>query len=406
MRTILAGINLKKMPDFDEKMEECKNLCKALGLDAVLTITQSANSFDPNTAFRKGKLEELKAAIEECEADEVVFMNSLSASTIFHLEDYLNIRVIDRTALILDIFSKRAHSKEALIQTEMARLKYNLPKMLRDDGNSDRMRGGGVNNRGAGESRVEIVSRQMEKRIAELKKELDSLKERREEQGRKRNRSNKKKVALVGYTNAGKSSLMNCLLKGNDRSEKSVYAKDQLFATLDTAVRNISYKNYDFLLFDTVGFVSDLPHELIEAFSSTLEVVKEADLLLHVMDCSNPNYESQREITLSTLKRIGANEIPVLEVYNKCDLLEDDGPEGLKISCIKDLNIEELLKQVVAKLYPRTSKRCVLIPYQKLYLLNQYESFLDFVLIEHQQEGTLYEVAGEERDLCSLCNNL
>ena len=405
MKAILAGINLKKMADFDEKMEECRNLCQALGLEVVLTISQTANSLDPNTGFRKGKLEELKVAITETKADEIVFMNSLSASTIYHLEDYLDIRVIDRTALILDIFSQRAHSKEALIQTEMARLKYNLPKMLRDDGDSDRMRGG-VNNRGAGENRVEIISRQMERRIGELKKELDSLKDRREEQGRKRNRSNKKKVALVGYTNAGKSSLMNRLLLENDRTGKSVYAKDQLFATLDTAVRNISYKNYDFLLFDTVGFVSDLPHELIEAFSSTLEAVKEADLLLHVLDCSNSNYENQREITLSTLKRIGADEIPILEVYNKCDLLKDNKPEGLLISCLENIGIDMLLQETVSLLYPRDCQKQVLIPYQKLYLLDHYASFLDFSLIEHLEEGTLYEVAGAEKDLLSLCNNL
>lgn len=394
-KALLAAIKFDDNKYFDELIEECKNLCDATGIEVVDFISQASRTMDPNFAFRKGKLEELKQKVDDLEIDLVVFYNNLSINTVSNLEEYLGVDILDRTQLILDIFSSRAKSREAIIQTEVARLKYEIPRALKEYTNEDKARGGGFKNKGEGETRANLIKRKMEKRIFDLNDELKDLEKRKSAQTISRDKSSIKKVALVGYTNAGKSSLMNNLLKMNDKTDKSVYEKDQLFATLDTSVRRIKYENYEFLLFDTVGFVSDLPHELIEAFKSTLKVAKEADLLLHVLDASNPNISLLKDITKNTLKEIEADNIEIIEVYNKIDLLDSRDKNLIQVSCKTNEGIDNLLNKIVDKLYPNKIKEEILIPYHKLNVLNTYKNIMKCEKLSDEEVGSLYLVSGD-----------
>ncbi|MBR2067432.1 MAG: GTPase HflX, partial [Solobacterium sp.] len=298
-KVILAGMEKKNAnDDFVYAMKETQNLCEACGYDVVATISQKSYSADPKTAFRKGKVDELAALVKDTEAELVIFHNGLSIQTAQRLSSILGVNVIDRTALILDIFSKRARSKQAKLQTELARLQYDLPQLLMDNQDSSgHERGGSALNRGAGEMRSQVIERRYAKRMNELKKELSKIKEQHYRDERRRTKTLMKRVGLVGYTNAGKSSLMNLLLEDANAVDKEVYSEDMLFATLDTSVRNIRISSYRFLLYDTVGFVSNLPHTLIEAFQSTLDAARDADLLLHIIDISDKDYEAKIQIT-------------------------------------------------------------------------------------------------------------
>lgn len=395
-KAILAAIKFDNSIYFEELISECKNLCAASNIEVVDFIYQSSRTMDPNYAFRKGKLEELKEKIDTSDIDLVVFYNNLSINTVSNLEEYLGVDILDRTGLILDIFSSRAKSREAIIQTEVARLKYEIPRALKEYTNEDKARGGGFKNKGEGETRANLIKRKMEKRIFDLNDELKDLEKRKSAQTLSRDKSSIKKVALVGYTNAGKSSLMNNLLKMNDKVDKSVYEKDQLFATLDTSVRRIKYENYEFLLFDTVGFVSDLPHELIEAFKSTLKVAKEADLLLHVLDASNPNINLLKDITSKTLKEIEANNIDVIEVYNKVDLLDTRDQNLIQVSTKTNEGIDNLLKEITNRLYPNEISEEILIPYHKLSVLNAYKNIMKCEKISDEESGSKYLVSGDK----------
>jgi len=407
MRAILAAVKLKDNQYFTETLDECRNLCDAANIEIINTLTQASESIDPNYAIRKGKLEELKQLIEDEEAELVVFYNNLPVTVVSNLKDYLECEVMDRTSLILHIFSTRAKSKEAKIQTEIARLKYDMPQLLKDNMDEDKQRGGTVNNRGAGETRSTIIRRQMESRINDLKVELKKLESRKDTEFEKRNKSELKKVALVGYTNAGKSSLMNNLLRRNEKADKVVYEKNQLFATLDTSIRNITYKKHEFLLFDTVGFVSDLPHGLVEAFKSTLKAASYADLLVHVMDSSNENYLLQEKTTLDTLKQIGADGIPMINVYNKCDLIiEKKMSDGIYISCKENIGIEELLEKIDAALYPKEVSEKLLIPYSKLSLVNRFRNKAEFERLEDTEEGTEYLIHSSKETIKEIKKNL
>jgi len=407
MKAILVAVKLKDNKNFEETLHECLNLCHACDIHIVKTITQASNYLDPNTAIRKGKLEELKEELIANDIHQVVFYNNLSTNVVSNIKDYLGEEVMDRTSLILHIFSLRAKSKEAQIQTEIARLKYDMPQLLKNNMDEDRMRGGTFNNRGAGENRSAIIRRMMESRINELKVELKKLEARKDIEYQKRNKSDLKKVALVGYTNAGKSSLMNNLLEKNGKEDKTVLEKNQLFATLDTSVRKITYKKFEFLLFDTVGFVSDLPHELIEAFKSTLKAASYADLLIHVIDASNPNYLLQQETTLDTLRQIRADSIKMINVYNKCDLLEEKKLDDcLYVSCKDNTGIDKLLDIIVENLNPQEEKRELLIPYSKFAILEKYKSKANFMLISHEENGAKYAISSSKEILDEICDRI
>lgn len=320
------------------------------------------------------------------------------------LEQELGLECIDRTTVILDIFALRAVSRAAKIQTGIARLQYNLPKLLAVEVDFDRSRGGDVISRGSGESKAKIVKRKIEHDLAMLRNELKDYQTHTVVQANKRNKSGIKKVALIGYTNAGKSSLMNCILNHKAKEDKVVLAKDMLFATLDTSVRKLEHKNRYFYLFDTVGFVSDLPHDLIDAFQTTLSAAKEADLLIHVIDASSALQHQQTQITLDTLKQIHADSVPILTVYNKCDLVEKQEDDRLFVSTLTKQNIETLLDEIISALYPGTITIECLLPFNKHYLLDKFKHLLKYRILETTDVATRLEVSGQKQDLHAFYN--
>lgn len=389
-KAILVVIDTGFLKD-ESYITECKELCKAANYSVETVLIQRARNLDPQTALRKGKLEEVQATLQTDDYQALIFYNRLSFAMLRGLTEKIDVDVIDRSHLILNIFSLRARSKEAQLQIEMARLRYALPTHLWEKGAEDQVGGGSLHNKGSGETRSALKVRQNRARLAELAYELRSMKRRNQEKKNKRQKSGLKKVALVGYTNAGKSTILNAFVKDEKRK---VYAEDQLFATLDTTTRRIKVGQYEFFLFDTVGFVSDLPSELIEAFHSTLSCVTEADLLLHVVDISNPHWLLQKEVTEETLRRIGAQDIPRMLVFNKADACINNEIKGISAYSQKD--IEQLGEKIVARLYPQEKKICVFVPYQVLGLVENYRSLLAVNILQEKEEGVVYQISGPE----------
>jgi len=324
-RAIIVGVNLKKDEHFEYGLEELHNLAEALNVEVVGEVTQNLDRVNPATYVGKGKMEEIQAFFEEADANLVIFNDELSPSQIRNLEATLECKVIDRTMLILDIFARRAKSKEAQMQVELAQLQYMLPRLVglraslgRQGGGT----GGGFKNRGAGETKLELDRRKIEDQIAKLRRDLEHVKDQRDTQRKQRKKNEVPVVSIVGYTNAGKSTIMNRLLtKTGQIDDKQVFEKDMLFATLETSVRQIRLPDQkEFLLTDTVGFVSKLPTHLVKAFRSTLEEAREADLLLHVVDVSNEEHRYMMQVTNETLQAVGVENVPTLDVFNKSDL--------------------------------------------------------------------------------------
>jgi GTP-binding protein HflX len=333
-RAVLAGVNTLLPSDkYTRSMQELKGLAEACDLEVVSMVVQNAAEITHRTYMGSGKVGELKDEIAFCDADVVIFNESLSPLQVRNLEKELDTEVLDKTGIILQIFSRRARTREATLQVETARLKYILPRLAGMHAELSRQGGGSgrLSNKGAGEQKLELDRRRIEHRISQMEKELRVVDRERETQRSRRLKSGMARIALVGYTNAGKSTLMNTLLErfgGEGAQEKKVLEKDMLFATLDTSVRKIEAPGHmPFLLSDTVGFISDLPHSLVKAFRSTLEEVCQADLLLEIIDFSDPECQDQIEVTGRTLKEIGAGSIPLLYVYNKCDLAEEKAEE-------------------------------------------------------------------------------
>lgn len=333
-RALLVGVDLNNDEDFEKSMDELENLTEACGYEVAGRIGQNLKTISNAYYIGTGKVEETAALVEATEADLVIFDNELTPAQQRNLEKALHCRVLDRTQLILEIFAQRARTKEAMLQVEVARLQYMLPRLGGRGEFMDRQGGGGVGTvvRGGGEKKIVLDRRRIEQNIAALRRELEDISKDRQAQRKRRSESGLPRVALVGYTNAGKSTVMNALVEFSLKPEnKKVFEKDMLFATLETSVRRIELPdNRAFLLSDTVGFVSKLPHELVKAFRSTLEEVKEADLLLHVVDASDPEAERQIRVTEDTLRQIGAGDIPMVYVFNKADLT------GMSFPLVKD----------------------------------------------------------------------
>jgi GTP-binding protein HflX len=333
-RALLVGVDLNNDDDFEKSMDELENLAEACGYEVAGRTGQNLKTVSNAYYIGTGKVEETAALVEATEADLVIFDNELTPAQQRNLEKALHCRVLDRTQLILEIFAQRARTKEAMLQVEVARLQYMLPRLAGRGEFMDRQGGGGVGTvvRGGGEKKIVLDRRRIEQSIAALRRELKDIRKDRHAQRKRRSESGLPLVALVGYTNAGKSTVMNALVEFSQKPDtKKVFEKDMLFATLETSVRRIELPdNRAFLLSDTVGFVSKLPHELVKAFRSTLEEVKEADLLLHVVDASDPEAERQIRVTEDTLRQIGAGDIPVVYVFNKADLT------GMSFPLVKD----------------------------------------------------------------------
>lgn len=360
-RAILIGADTGEY-DAESSMDELAELAQTAGAEELARVIQKREAYEAATVIGEGKLAEVRELCGSLGAELLIFDCELTASQIRNVEDETDVRVIDRTMLILDIFAGRAVSREGKLQVELAQLKYRLPRLMGIGASLSRL-GGGIGTRGPGETQLETDRRHIRRRIDKLSAELKELEERRGFTRTRRKKDSVQVGAIVGYTNAGKSTLLN-LLTG-----AGVLAEDKLFATLDPTARSIELLDgRSLLLIDTVGLIRRLPHHLVEAFKSTLEEAASADIIIHVCDAADPEAAEKAEVTLKTLADLGAAEIPVVTVLNKCDLLAEHIPENsttVKISAKNSQGIDRLL-QVIAANLPETAKRMkLLLPYDK-----------------------------------------
>ena len=397
-RVLMVGVNLNYINEIsiESSMKELKDLVLAAEGIPVESIVQNLKKTNPALFIGKGKADEIAVYCEELDIDAVVINAELSGVQIRNLEEIIKRKVIDRTTLILDIFARRAVSKEGKLQVELAQLKYRLPRLVGLGSELSRT-GAGIGTRGPGEQKLEIDRRHIERRITEIKRQLKEIEKVREVKRKKREDSLLPIVALVGYTNAGKSTLLNTLIRtSEDYDEKrEVFAYDMLFATLDAALRRATLPNgQDFLITDTVGFVSKLPTHLIEAFKGTLEEVKYADLILHVVDVSNKDLDIQINTTLKILKDLDIKEKPIITVFNKIDMVEDGEisyhikGKKITVSALDDININELLKMIEKNIPQKYYKVDILIPYTESQLSNYIFDNTKVENFEHKEDGT------------------
>ena len=404
-RAILTGIQLNE--DISYSMQELAGLAQAAGVNVLGEMVQSLPRPNPATLIGSGKVAELARLCADMEADTVIFNDELSGMQLRNLEEALSVRVIDRTILILDIFAARATSKEGKLQVELAQLQYRMPR-LTGFGKSLSRLGGGIGTRGPGEKQLETDRRHISRRMEDIRKELAQIKTTRSVQRNRREKAEIPVVALVGYTNSGKSALMNRMLDLSEKEDKTVMEKDMLFATLDTQQRSICLDaSHKFILIDTVGFVSKLPHPLVQAFKATLEEVIYADLLLQVVDASYENYDFQIEVTDRVIAEIGAGNKEKIMVYNKIDRLEEipvdaTGCDCAFISARRGDGMETLLDRIRKKLFSSRKKASLLIPYSRGDISSYLCEKAEIVSMDYQEEGTFFEVELSEADYCRL----
>lgn len=415
-RVVLVGVDIDSQDttetwsnDSGQAMEELANLAKACFMEPVAIIVQKMDNINKGLYIGTGKVREVRETANRLEADLIIFDNALTPSQLRNLQDELQKPVMDRTTLILDIFESRAKTREAKPQVESARLQYLLPRLVgmhealtRQGGTS-----GSMADRGAGEKKLELDRRRIEHRISELRKELEEVANERRVQRKKRQSSRIPMVALVGYTNAGKSTIMNAMVDAYVKEEeKKVLEKDMLFATLDTTVRRINTgNNRDFLLSDTVGFIHKLPHGLVKAFRSTLEEVQNADLLLHVVDYSDPYYLEQMKTTNQTLTELDAGNIPMITVYNKADkALEQidypkrSGENKIYLCAKEESSLSMLTDMILEKAYSDYTEAELLIPYNRGDIVSYFRENAQIESQTYEEEGTKLSVKCHKAD--------
>ena len=404
-RAFLVGVDLRRDDDLlsiDDSLTELALLAATAGLDVVGQATQRLNSPNPKTFIGTGKVDEVKMLVEEVQADIVVFDEELSARHLRELEKTFgeHIRIIDRTALILDIFALHANTSEGALQVELAQYEYRLPRLTRAWTHLARQAGGGggrsggvggVGLRGPGETQLEVDRRDIRRRISNLKDHLEKVRTHRKQYRSRRKRSNLPIVALVGYTNAGKSTLVNRV------AEADIHVSDQVFATLDPTTRRVEFPGGRIALFtDTVGFIQKLPTTLVAAFRATLEEIAEADLLLHVVDVTHINAQAQAKAVYQTLEEIKADHIPVLIALNKIDLLSDtdgarnaldDFPNSVAISARTGEGIGDLLKSVNGMLFENLVDISLWLPYKEGGLISMFHEHGQVDMVEHGEGG-------------------
>ena len=397
-KCIICGVFLGtgKLNDSDEQsLYELKALCEASGACVVGEVTQNRDAINPRTVIGKGKVEEIRNAILMLEADLVVFDCELSGSNTRNLEEELGVRVIDRSRLILDIFALRATTREGKCQVLLAQLSYNLPRLSGIGASLSRL-GGGIGTRGPGESQLESDKRHIRERISNLKEELKEIEKNRENQRKQRMKSEVVNISLVGYTNAGKSTLLNAF------TEAGQYVEDMLFATLDPLSKKMVLKDErNAVITDTVGFIRKLPHHLVEAFKSTLEAAVYSDLILHVVDASDENMEMQIQTVEGILTELGADTKPVLFVFNKVDkvpmeILVSLRKDSVFISAKSGYNVDLLLGKITEMTKTTEIEKTILIPYDKTAVISKMYDRLNVLNIDYAEEGQLVTVYGKE----------
>lgn len=356
--------------DAEQSLQELEELVLTAKAETVAKVIQKRDSYDKATCIGVGRLDEVARFCQENEIDLLVFDHELTATQTRNIEDITGVRAIDRTTLILDIFAQRARSKEGRLQVELAQQKYRLPR-LAGMGTSLSRLGGGIGTRGPGETRLETDKRHIRRRIQTLEAELEEIEKQRSFRRKRRKKENILSVAIVGYTNVGKSTLLNAL------TDAGVLAEDKLFATLDPTARALTLPDdRQVLLIDTVGLIRRLPHHLVEAFKSTLEVAANADLILHLCDIASEQAEEQARVTEDLLAELGCGEIPLLRVFNKCDmvsplLLQESRENPVFISAKTGFGFDHLLEQIAQKLPNRAKQMTLLLPYDKGGILNR-----------------------------------
>lgn len=389
-RAILVGFT--RSEDIEYSMAELSGLAEADNIQVIGEMIQILPKPNSATLIGSGKVLELAEMVKRMEADMVVFNNELTGMQLRNLEETLDVKVIDRTILILDIFASRADSAEGKLQVELAQLRYRMPRLLGFGRSLSRL-GAGIGTRGPGEKKLETDRRHIEKRIEDIKADLRKVQSTRMIQRAKREKSDIPVVALVGYTNSGKSAIMNNILSLTEKEDKAVREKDMLFATLDAQQRNIKLgSNQEFILVDTVGFISKLPHGLVEAFKATLEEVKFADLLLHVVDSSYEDNQFQIDVTNQVLEEIGVADKNKLLVFNKIDIVReyDSSPSEYKkifISAKTGEGVEELLEEVRRRIFDDTTVK-FLIPYDRGDISSYLCEKTNVISMDYKDNGT------------------
>ena len=375
--------------DAERSLDELQELAASAGAQVVSRVIQKKDSYDPATVLGSGRLQEVAEFVQAHEIDAVIFDNELSPAQQKNVEKALDTKVIDRTTLILDIFAQRARSSEGRLQVELAQLRYRLPRLMGLGTSLSRL-GGGIGTRGPGETKLESDRRHIRRRIHNLEEQLEELEQRRDLLHQRRKKDGVISVAIVGYTNVGKSTLLNTL------TDAGVLAKDMLFATLDPTSRALTLPDgRKVMLVDTVGLVSRLPHHLVEAFKSTLEEAVNADLILNVCDVSSPEFDNQLAVTKQVLKDLGAENVPVLTVLNKCDLAEIPpmtlDKQTAAISAKDGIGLETLLQKIALNL-PETHKHLqMILPYDKAGLASEIRINGKVLEEEYRAEGVFLD---------------
>ena len=404
-RAILIGMEWGRNDSLwtvDDSLEELKQLADTAGATVIKKFIQKRPKPDPEFFIGRGKVQELALYAQQENIDLCIFDDELSPAQQRNIESVMGIRILDRTALILDIFAQRARTNEGKLQVELAQLQYTLPRIMGKGLMLSRL-GGGIGTRGPGETKLEVDRRRIRDRIAFIKDQIEKVKAVRSLHRSKRKKNNVFEVSLVGYTNAGKSTLLNTL------TNSDIYAKDQLFATLDPTTRQLTLPNkQEIIITDTVGFIQRLPHQLIAAFRSTLEVVTEADLLVHVIDVSHELYKEQAAAVHEVLKEIGAETKPVITVYNKIDKLPPDSKladrlaleeDTVCISAAKKLNLETLQQMIEKHMKSKAVEVTLCIPYAETAKAAQLHETANVLEQEYTENGTVMKVILPVEDL-------